>query len=105
MSNFAKKMLSVVSGLAVIITAVVPTGVSAAMTQSDAANELAGLGIIVDQSADTSAYRLSDTITREELAKVISKLGELSVAEGDSVYQDTDFASWSEKYAKALNET
>ncbi len=104
MSNFANKVLSVVSGLAVVATAVIPTGVSAALSPLAAANELAGLGIIVDQSSDAAAYRLADTISREELSKVISQLGGLTAVEGDSVYQDTDFASWSEKYAKALNE-
>lgn len=103
MSNFAKKVLSVVSGLAVVLTAILPAGVSAAMTSLEAATALGNAGVIVAQS-DAADYRLGDTITREELSKVIAKLGNLTVSEGDSVYQDADFADWSEKYAKALNE-
>lgn len=103
MSNFAKKVLSVVSGAAVVAAAIVPAGVSAAMTSLEAANALGNASVIVSQS-DASAYRLGDATTREELSKVIVKLGNLDVTEGESVFQDADFADWSEKYAKALNE-
>jgi hypothetical protein len=105
MSTFAKKVTSAVAGLAIVFSIVSPiAGVSAAYSSLDAANKLATLGVIVDQSANPSAYRLADTTSREELSKVISNLGGLVVTEGEnSVYADTNFADWSEKYARALN--
>ncbi len=106
MSTFAKKVTSAVAGLAVVFSIVSPiAGVSAAYSSLDAANKLATLGVIVDQSANPSAYRLADTTSREELSKVIANLGGLVVVEGEeSVYADTNFADWAEKYARALNQ-
>lgn len=105
MSTFVKKVTSAVAGLAVVFSMVSPiAGVSAAYSALDAANELATIGVIVDQSANPSAYRLGDTTSREELSKIIANLGGLTVTPGESVYADVDFAPWAEKYAKALNE-
>jgi hypothetical protein len=105
MSTFAKKVTSAVAGLAIVFSVVSPiAGVSAAFSGLEAAQELATLAIIEDQSANPADYRLGDSSSREELSKVISKLAGLTADSSDSVYLDTDFASWSEKYAKALNE-
>jgi len=105
MSNLFTKVISAAAGLAIVFSVVSPiAGVNAAFTSLEAANTIAAEGVIVDQSANPSAYRLGDTTSREELSKIISNLGGLTVVEGESVFQDTDFASWSEKYAKALNE-
>jgi len=105
MSTFVKKVTSAVAGLAIVFSIVTPiAGVSAAFSGLEAANKLSTLAIIEDQSANPADYRLGDFSSREELSKVISKLAGLTADSSDSAYQDTDFASWSEKYAKALNE-
>jgi hypothetical protein len=105
MSTFIKKVTSAVAGLAIVFSIVSPiAGVSAAFSGLEAANKLSTLAIIENQSANPADYRLGDSSSREELSKVISNLAGLTAVSSDSVYQDTDFASWSEKYAKALNE-
>jgi len=106
MSTFVKKVTSAVAGLAIVFSIVSPiAGVSAAYTSLEAANKLATLGVVVDQSANPADYRLADSTSREELSKIISKLWGLVVVEGEnSIYSDTNFAPWAEKYARALNQ-
>jgi hypothetical protein len=105
MSTFVKKVTSAVAGLAIVFSIVSPiAGVSAAFSGLEAAQKLSTLAIIEDQSANPAEYRLGDFSSREELSKVISKLAGLTADSSDSAYLDTDFADWSEKYAKALNE-
>ncbi|USN57965.1 MAG: hypothetical protein H6767_06510 [Candidatus Peribacteria bacterium] len=75
MSSLFKKVTSAVAGLAVVLSTVSPiAGVSAAATEMEAANQLAALGVIVDQSANPSDYRLGDTITRREMLKIMMNL-------------------------------
>jgi hypothetical protein len=63
MSTFAKKATSAVAALSIVFSIFAPiAGVSASMNSLDAANKLADMGIIVDQSANPAAYRLGDTI-------------------------------------------
>ena len=94
MSTFAKKVTSAVAGLAIVFSVESPiAGVSAAFSGLEAAQELATLAIIEDQSANPADYRLGDSSSREELSKVISKLAGLTADSSDSVYLDTDFAS------------
>lgn len=65
MSTFGKKVISAVAGLAVVSSIVSPiAGVSAAMSGVDAANELALLGVIVDQSANPADYELGNNLKR-----------------------------------------
>jgi len=59
MSTFVKKVTSAVAGLAIVSSIVTPlAGVSAAYTSLEAANELATLGVIVDNSANPADYEL-----------------------------------------------
>ena len=75
MSTFGKKVTSAVLTSAVVLTAIgSATGVQAAYTNLDAANKLAGLGVVVDQSTNPSAYRLADTVQRQEALKIMMKL-------------------------------
>jgi hypothetical protein len=75
MSNFAKKMVSAVSGLAIVFSIVSPiAGTNAVYSNTEAANKLASLGIINDNMNDPSSYRLNDTISREEMAKITMKM-------------------------------
>lgn len=52
-------------------------------TNSDVqtANFLANKSVIVDNSANETAYRLDDTITRREMLKIMMKLSEKKVEE------------------------
>jgi len=73
--SLLKKVTSAVAGLAIVFSIVSPiAGVSAAYTSLEAANKLATLGVIVDQSSNPVDYRLGDTITRREMLKVMANL-------------------------------
>lgn len=102
MSTFAKKVTSAVAGLAVVFSMVSPiAGVSAAYTGVDAANKLATLGVIVDQSANPADYRLGDNLPRKEAVKVMMNLSSIAVVdacEGD--FSDLTSADWACKYAE-----
>lgn len=104
MSTFAKKITSAVLTSAVVLTtAGSAAGVQAAYTNLDAANKLANLGVIVDQSANPSAYRLADTIQRKEALKIMMKLSGQEVPQGacTSPFADIADTDWACKYAVA----
>jgi hypothetical protein len=68
-------------------------------TPLEAANFLAAEGIITDWSANPTEYRLLDTITRQEVMKIVAKLsGEEVPAMCDGVFWDVDTAGWGCKY-------
>lgn len=77
MSNFSSKIASTVSVVALAATAMSTTLVSAASEFLPYAEALAGNGVIGTQSTE-AGYRLNDTITRAELAKVVANLGQLA---------------------------
>jgi len=75
MSTLLKKVTSLATVLLIALHAISPvSGVMAAYTSLEAANKLAEQGIIVDQSTNPANYRLGDTITRWEMAKVAANL-------------------------------
>ncbi len=76
MSNtLFKKAVASAAALSVVLSIVSPVvGVNAADVSVDAANRLATLGIINNNSENPSAYRLNDSITRWEMAKVMLNL-------------------------------
>jgi len=101
-----KKVTSAVAGLAVVFSIVSPlAGVSAAYTSLEAANKLATLGVIVDQSANPADYRLGDTISRREQVKLAMNLASCqAVTVADSctgVYSDLSSSDWGCKYAES----
>ncbi len=104
MSKIVKKVTSVVALSAIAFSIVgSASGVNAAYTGLDAANKLATMGVIVDQSTNPSNYRLGDTITRRELAKVVAKLGKITVSEScEGKFADLKSTDWGCKYAEAL---
>ena len=82
MSNLFKKVTSAVAGLAIVFSVVSPiAGVSAAYTSLDAANKLATIGVIVDQSSNPADYRLGDTLTRREHVKIAMNLASCQAVE------------------------
>ena len=106
MSNLLKKVTSAAAGLAIVFSVVSPiAGVSAAYTSLEAANKLATLGVIVDQSANPADYRLGDTTARRELAKLAMNLASCqAVTVTDSctgVYSDLPSSDWGCKYAES----
>ncbi|MBW7954701.1 S-layer homology domain-containing protein [Candidatus Gracilibacteria bacterium] len=76
MSNtLFKKAVASAAALSIVLSVVSPVvGVNAADSSVDAANRLAALGIINNNSENPSAYRLNDSITRGEMAKVMLNL-------------------------------
>jgi hypothetical protein len=104
MSKIVKKVTSAVALSAIAFSIVgSASGVNAAYTGLDAANKLATMGVIVDQSTNASNYRLGDTITRKELAKVVAKLGNVTVSEAcEGKFADLKSTDWGCKYAEAL---
>ena len=101
--SLLKKVTSAVAGLAIVFSIVSPiAGVSAAYTSLEAANKLATLGVIVDQSSNPVDYRLGDTITRREMLKVMANLSGVTVTDtcnGD--FADLSSSDWGCKYAEA----
>ena len=101
--SLLKKVTSAVAGLAIVFSIVSPiAGVSAAYTSLEAANKLATLGVIVDQSSNPSDYRLGDTITRREMLKVMAGLSGVSVSDTcTGEFADLSSSDWGCKYAEA----
>jgi hypothetical protein len=82
MSNLFKKITSATMALLIVLSMVSPiSGVMAAYSTLESANKLASLGVIVDNSANPANYRLGDSITRGEMAKVTMKLSEQDVVD------------------------
>ena len=102
--SLLKKVTSAVAGLAIVFSIVSPiAGVSAAYTSLEAANKLATLGVIVDQSSNPVDYRLGDTITRREMLKVAANLSGVTVTDTCSgSFADLSSSDWGCKYAEAL---
>ena len=99
MSNLFKKVTSAVAGLAIVFSVVSPiAGVSAAYTSLDAANKLATLGVIVDQSSNPADYRLGDTLTRREHVKIAMNLASCQAVEVvdtcNGSFSDMDSSDW-----------
>lgn len=103
MSNLFKKVTSATMALLIVLSIVRPfAGVMAAYTTLEAANKLASLWVIVDNSTNPANYRLGDSITRGEMAKVTMKLSETEVADMcEGKYSDLAAADWACKYAEA----
>lgn len=103
MSNLSKKITSAVAGLSVVFSIVSPVAwVSAAYSQVEAANKLASLNVIVDQSANPANYRLWDSITRREMAKITLNLSWDQVEDTcQGLYSDLQPGDWGCKYAEA----
>ena len=102
MSTFVQKVTSAVAGLAIAFSVVTPiAGVSAAYTSVQAANKLATLGVIVDQSANLANYRLGDNLPRKEATKVMMNLSANSVVDDcTGKFADLTSADWACKYAE-----
>ena len=106
MSNLFKKVTSAVAGLAVVFSIVSPiAGVNAVYSSSlEAANKLASVGVINDNSANPADYRLGDTITRREVMKVAMNLASCQNIVLNSTYagkfSDVPASDWAWKYAE-----
>ena len=106
MSNLFKKVTSAVAGLAIVFSIVSPiAGVNAAYSSSlDAANKLASVGVVKDNSANPADYRLGDTITRREVMKVAMNLASCQNVVLNSTYEgkytDVPSTDWAWKYAE-----
>ncbi|MCE2507637.1 MAG: S-layer homology domain-containing protein [Nitrosopumilaceae archaeon] len=98
-----KRITSAIAGLSIIFSVVSPVaGVSAAYTSLEAANKLATFGVIVDQSSNPANYRLGDTISRKEMAKVTMNLSSSDVTNScQEIFSDLPSSDWGCKYAEA----
>lgn len=103
MSTFAKKATSAVAALSIVFSIVSPlAGVSASYTSLEAANKLATLGVIVDQSANPADYRLGDTISRREATKVMIQASDVMLDEScTGQFSDLSAPDWGCKYAES----
>lgn len=102
MSTFVKKVTSAIAGLAIVSSIVSPlAGVSAAYTSLEAANELATLGVIVDNSANPADYELGNSLKRREGVKVMMNLSDIAVVDNcDGDFADLSASDWACKYAE-----
>lgn len=104
MSNtLFKKVTAAAAALSIVLSVVSPVvGVKAADTSVDAANRLASLGVIVDNSTDPSKYNLGSNITRREMLKVMMNLSSVEVTETcEGKFSDLPASDWGCKYAEA----
>ncbi len=104
MSNtLFKKVTAAAAALSIVLSIVSPVvGVKAADASVDAANRLASLGVIVDNSADPSKYNLGSNITRREMLKVMMNLSSVEVTETcEGKFSDLPASDWGCKYAEA----
>lgn len=104
MSNtLFKKVTAAAAALSIVLSIVSPVvGVKAADASVDAANRLASLGVIVDNSTDPSKYNLGSNITRREMLKVMMNLSSVEVTETcEGKFSDLPASDWGCKYAEA----
>lgn len=104
MSNtLFKKVTASAAALSIVLSVVAPVvGVRAADASVDAANRLASLGVIVDNSQDPSKYNLGSNITRREMLKVMMNLSSVEVTETcEGKFSDLPASDWGCKYAEA----
>jgi hypothetical protein len=104
MSNtLLKKVTATAAALSIVLSIVSPVvGVKAADASTEAANRLAALGVIVDSSANPSAYNLGASITRREMLKVMMNLSSVEVADTcEGKFSDLVASDWGCKYAEA----
>lgn len=104
MSNtLFKKATASAAALSIVLSVVAPVvGVKAADASVDAANRLASLGVIVDNSANPSSYNLGSSITRREMLKVMMNLSSVEVTETcEGKFSDLPASDWGCKYAEA----
>ncbi|MDD5769333.1 MAG: S-layer homology domain-containing protein [Candidatus Gracilibacteria bacterium] len=104
MSNtLFKKVTAAAAALSIVLSIVVPVvGVQAADDSTSAANRLAALGVIVDNSKDPSKYNLGSNITRREMLKVMMNLSSVEVGDTcEGKFADLPASDWGCKYAEA----
>jgi len=103
MSNIFKKITAAISTFMVVFSIIGPVaGVNATYSSSlDAANKLATLRVLVDQSANPADYRLGDNLSRRELIKIAILLSssELNTAYAGK-FSDVPQSDWAWKYAE-----
>lgn len=92
-----KKILSVALMLSICFT----TAFAATKTPLEAANFLAGKGIIADKTLNPTEYRLYDTITRKETMKIVMKLSGKNIEDScEGKFSDVP-ADWGCKYIES----
>lgn len=103
MSNVFRKGTALAAALSMVLSVVAPVvGVRAADASTDAANRLAALGVIVDNSENPSAYNLGSNITRREMLKVMMNLSSVEVTDAcEGKFSDLPASDWGCKYAEA----
>lgn len=88
MANFSKKIVSTVGAVTIVASSMSTSLVSAASEFLPYAETLAANKVIGTQSAE-AGYRLNDSITRAELAKIAANLGQYNkVSCTGNVYSD-----------------
>ncbi|MFA5917743.1 MAG: S-layer homology domain-containing protein [Candidatus Gracilibacteria bacterium] len=101
MNNTIKKVVTILSFTVILFSIISFANSANVLTETDAANKLSSLGIIVDQSSNTEAYNLDISITRREMLKVMINLSLIKV--GDTCtgkFADLQESDWGCKYAE-----
>lgn len=103
MSNLVKKVTASVAALSIVMSIVSPVvGVKADDASVAAANRLAALGVIVDNSSNPAKYNLDGSITRREMLKVMMNLSSVEVSDTcEGKFADLKSSDWGCKYAEA----
>ncbi len=75
--NLGRKLVSAIVWISVIFSLISPiawANASSTYVELEAANKLASMNVINDNSATPSKYRLEDTISRREILKIMMRL-------------------------------
>jgi len=100
MNNIIKKIASTLS-LTTLLFSIFLTVHAGVSTETDAANSLSSLWIIVDQSGTPEAYNLGATITRREILKVMINMSLVQVWNTcTGKFIDLPESDWGCKYAE-----
>lgn len=101
MNNTIKKVVTILSFTVILFSIISFANSANVLTETDAANKLSSLWIIVDQSSNTEAYNLDISITRREMLKVMINLSLIKVWDTcTGKFADLQESDWWCKYAE-----
>ncbi len=101
MNNTIKKVVTILSLTVILFSSISFANAADVLTETDAANNLSSIWVIVDQSSNPDAYNLDISITRREMLKVMINLSLIKVWDTcTGKFADLQESDWGCKYAE-----
>ncbi len=102
MNNSIKKVVTTLSLTVILFSTIFYANDTNALTETEAANKLSSLWVIVDQSSNPESYNLEMSITRREMLKVMINLSLMEVWDTcTGKFADLPESDWWCKYAES----